>query len=325
MLRRLVSTGVQSDANESRAGCTTSVRLHTVRGAGVVIQCVSGYLECGCRVAVPFHDADGNLSRKGEEAVKKYKLKTDWRRPPTSMQKRLYVDEGPESPGKRPGVLRPFNVDKCERDATFAQAYAAPLLLLLERRPEADAVHSPSSRSGEYHELDPGVAEQARGSTARDTRRPRLSYQGKVHRADAIWVFRGTCTPKVSDSTCPVRSLAELTRRPATDPGPYSLNPGTGQSSWPARKVRSRCTNARHFGSCAGCPGSGTWVGIAEEAIPEKVLCAPAHQSAPPCLHWSQPSRTGFNCRVFECVFLMSLTAVDSQQYVPGCPGPHLF
>ncbi|PHJ23940.1 lipase [Cystoisospora suis] len=145
---------------------------------------------------VPFHDAVGNLSPKGEEAVRKYRLKTGWRRPPMGIHKRLYVDVGPDSPGKRPGVLRPYNVDRCERDSTFAQTHATPLLVLLERRVEEGAPRVPSERPGEFSEPDSGVAGPAKGGDAHDNSQARAHYQGKMHRADAIWIFRGTCTPK---------------------------------------------------------------------------------------------------------------------------------
>lgn len=136
--------------------------------------------------------------------MRKYRLKTGWRRPPMGIHKRLYVDVGPDSPGKRPGVLRPYNVDRCERDSTFAQTHATPLLLLLERSLEEGA------RSQAFSEPGPGVAGPAKNREAHDKGQARARYQGIMHRADAIWIFRGTCTPKVSGSTNPVLASARL-------------------------------------------------------------------------------------------------------------------
>ncbi|CBZ53928.1 putative lipase domain-containing protein [Neospora caninum Liverpool] len=115
---------------------------------------------------VPFHDAKSQISPGGMEALEKYKLKTSWKRVPYSLKKQLFVEETPETPKQVKGVLRPFNVDQCDRDATYATTDASPLVALLEKRP--NAAETPAREpAGDEHTL-------------------------KMHDVEAVWILKGT-------------------------------------------------------------------------------------------------------------------------------------
>ncbi|KFG61502.1 lipase [Toxoplasma gondii RUB] len=114
----------------------------------------------------PFHDANNRISPGGQEALEKYKLRTVLKRVPYSLKKQLYVEETPETPARVKGVLRPFTVDKCDRDSTYASTEASPFVVLLEKRPDAA-----------------GTGEQKKAGDEQTL---------KMHDADAVWVIKGT-------------------------------------------------------------------------------------------------------------------------------------
>ncbi|PFH35598.1 lipase [Besnoitia besnoiti] len=113
---------------------------------------------------LPFHDAQSKISRAGLEVMEKYKLRAVSKRVPYTLTKQLFVEETPDTPRRETGVLSPFNVDKCERDATYAGAEESPFVVLLERRPDAPKREAPAGEG------------------------PAMTF----HDADAVWVFKGT-------------------------------------------------------------------------------------------------------------------------------------